>query len=354
MCATCYEFFGSVAGVVITRDFGDSQPWAGIPRSAQPGRPEPGSLAAISCHSDGFSLPVPVGDAPISELAATQHGVVATRQLLAIGYTEDMIRRRVEASRLHPVCAGVYSVGTKILSSNGHRMAAVLAYGDGALLSHSSGVALWGFRPRPLFPLHVMVPGTSRKSRQRIVVHRARSIGDSDRDVVDSIPVTSVVRTILDYAAGADVDQLLRAIEQADRQGQFNPLQLELAIEACRNRKGTRKLRRILKMYQAAPDSRSRLERLFLRIIRAAGLPEPQTNVLVAGVLVDFFWPEWGLVVEIDSLAFHANPRKFESDRAWDAILQRAGYRILRITEARLADPAGIIDDILALSRLPR
>lgn len=117
--------------------------------------------------------------------------------------------------------------------------------------------------------------------------------------------------------------------------------------------KGRAKLRAILEDYTGAPPTRSVFERVFLELIEKAGLPKPLVNAKLAGLEPDIYWPQWKLVVELDSRRFHSDPRTFESDRIREARLQRLGLRVLRITWKRLKhEPQAVIDDILALARL--
>ena len=174
-----------------------------------------------------------------------------------------------------------------------------------------------------------------------------------DVDGVDGIPVTSVARTILDLAAVLTSTQLRRVIEQADRSGVLNLLALQRALDRRPRANGSRQLRAILRDYTGAPPTRSVFERAFLELIERAGLPKPLVNAKLAGLEPDIYWPQWKLVVELDSRGFHSDPRTFESDRIRDARLQRLGLRVLRITWKRLKqEPQAVIDDVLALARL--
>jgi Protein of unknown function (DUF559) len=115
---------------------------------------------------------------------------------------------------------------------------------------------------------------------------------------------------------------------------------------------GSARLRRVLAAYRDPAPTRSELERLFIELVKRAGIPMPLVNTIVAGLEVDFYWPDSRLVVELDGRAYHSNPRAFETDRLRDARLLKAGIRVLRITYQRLVnDPQGVIDDLVALTR---
>jgi predicted transcriptional regulator of viral defense system len=289
-------------------------------------------------------------DGLIAELAERQHGVVATYQLLAFGMTYDDVRYRASIGRLHRIHRGVYAVGYLKLTRQGHRMAAVLAYGPDAVLSHRSAAAHWDIGPG-FWKIEVTTP-RSRRTRKGTRVHEATLHAD-DITTHDGIPITSVARTILDLASQLKHDPLTRLIENADRRELFDLRKLDRAITRRQRFAGIVRLSQVLAAYRGTADTRSSLERDFRALIAMAGLPEPQYNVLVEGLTVDVYWPDWKLVVELDTRPYHGSPRAFETDRIRDATLQKAGLRVLRITGDRLgADPTAVLDDILALSRL--
>ncbi len=294
----------------------------------------------------------PQGDAPIAALADRQHGVVASRQLVALGYGRRAIEHRIAAGRLHPIHRAVYAVGRRLLSREGHWMAAVLACGPGALISHRTAAALWDLRPTAQTKIDVTFSGSGRASRDNLRVHSTARLHAEDIATVDRIPVTSISRTLLDLAAVLDADRLTRVIEQAVRLRLFDLRALDRAMTRTPRRRGVRLLRAVLADYREPAPTRSELERRFLQLVREGALPTPRVNTQVAGLEVDFFWPEWRLVVELDGRGYHVSPRAFERDRVRDAILQRAGCRVLRVTHKRLGEPAKVLDDVRALGRM--
>ena len=230
-------------------------------------------------------------------------------------------------------------------------MAAVLAYGPDAVLSRRTAAALWGFG-QSSYKIDVTTPH-GKRGRAQIRAHRAK-LHPEDRTVRDGIPVTSVARTILDLAAQLAIDPLTNLVEEADRKQLFDLKALDRAIARRPRAAGVARLRAVLSVYRdrGSADTRSRLERSFRRLIAAAGLPEPQFNVLVAGITVDVWWPQWRLVVELDGEPYHTTPSAFESDRIRDATLQKADIRVLRVTGDRLDNaPGAVLDDVLALRR---
>jgi very-short-patch-repair endonuclease len=286
----------------------------------------------------------------VAALAALQHGVASRWQLLLLGLTRRTIEGWIAAGRLHRLYLGVYAVGHRRLTTKGRWMAAVLACGPDAVLSHRAAVALWDLRPAPPAgaPVDVTVPGRSRRGQKGIRVHNVRALHDDDRTVLDGIPVTAVHRALLDFAEQARVQQLRLALEAADRRELLDLRRLEQLRARSPGRRGLKPLNAVVAVLRGpAPWTRSELERAFLALIRDAGLPEPQANVLVEGFNVDFWWPEQRLVVEIDSYGFHTDRRRFVSDRFRDTKLQLANCRVLRVTQPRIEpDPRELLSDL--------
>lgn len=284
---------------------------------------------------------VSTGDQPIAHLAAHQHGVVARWQLIRLGYGASAIRRRQQAGRLHIAHRGVYAVGHRRLTRHGRLIAAVLACGPDAVLSHWSAAALWELRLPPAGPIHVTVPG-SRRSRRGIRVHCVNALHAEDRATVDGIPITSLHRTLLDFAETAPYQQLRLAIEAAERLELLDFRTLERLCARSRGHGGLTALKAAARELRGPiPWTRSELERRFQALCRETGIPAPSANIIVAGYLVDFFWPAQRLVAEVDGYKWHKTRRKFEDDRRKDVQLQLAGYRIVRFTETRLKDEPG-------------
>ncbi len=292
-------------------------------------------------------------DRAILRLAQNQHGVVSRDQLTRLGLSRDAITHRLRSGRLHRVHHGIFAVGRPRLSARGRQLAAVMAYGPKAVLSHRSAGALWELIPTSPGFVDVTVPGTSRRPQKQIRIHRARTLADEDLAEVDGIPVTSVARTLLDLASVLNAATLVRAVEQAERSGQLDLAALDRLLRRTPRHPGAGKLRRLVADYAEPVPVRSELERRFLELVLDAGLPRPRVNSRVAGLEVDFFWPQWRLVVELDGRAYHTDPRSFERDRIRDARLQRHRCRVLRVTHKRMNGSAGdVLADIRALAAL--
>lgn len=285
----------------------------------------------------------------IATLASRQHGVVARSQLLGLGLSDDAIQRRVASARLHRLHRGVYAVGHSAVPVRGSWIAAVLAGGEGAVLSHRSAAALWGFAGSPRI-VDVTAP-RSRRGRPGIRLHRARLHDPHDITRRDGFPVTSVPRTLLDLADVVRVQELERSFEEADRLRLLDVPALEEMLARSPGRRGLRPLGALLSQArQPVPDTRSELERRFLRLCREGRLPQPAVNALVAGYEVDACWPDRRLVVELDGYAYHRTRAAFERDRARDAVLQRVGCRVIRLTHRMIdEDPAAVVETVRSL-----
>jgi very-short-patch-repair endonuclease/predicted transcriptional regulator of viral defense system len=269
-------------------------------------------------------------------LAARQHGVVAFRQLKALGFTKYAVHRRVRAGRLRALYRGVYAVGHRALTTKGRWLAAVLACGPNAVLSHRAALALWELAPVPSGPIDVTVIRSGGRGQPGIRRHCVRSMRREDRTVLDAIPVTTVARALLDYAQTTNPQQLRAAVEAAERLQRLDGRAIQDLLARSPGRATARLRTAVAQITGPAPWTRSELERAFLALVREAGLPEPQANVIVAGHLVDFHWPAAKLVVEVDGYAFHRGRASFEADRHRDLDLQLAGQRAIRLTQRRI------------------
>src|SRR5215208_1794595 len=179
-------------------------------------------------------------------LAREQHDVISLWQLLALAFTRKAVRHRVEKGRLHPIFRGVYAVGTPNTTRFGFLIAAVLACGQGAALSHESAAELWGIRRREGGPVHVAVPGTSCRRHEGIVVHRRLGLVTTKRH---GIPVTTIADTLIDLAASLSRDHLEAAINQADHLDLISPGQLGEALDQPSPRPGVRTLKRLIDIH---------------------------------------------------------------------------------------------------------
>jgi predicted transcriptional regulator of viral defense system len=290
----------------------------------------------------------------IQELAARQHRMVSLPQLQAFGLSASTVRNRVAAGKLRRVHRGVYAVGLAPISVEGVYMAAVLACGPSAALSHRSAAALLGLRPCSRPRVDVTAPGRAGKERKGIDVHRATGLDDRDIANVDGIPCTTVARTLLDLATTIDHNALERAIEQAEKLRIFDLAAVVDVMTRAANRRAAATLEAALSAYTPEPGfTRSELEKRFLALCRAAEVPLPRTNNVTNGDEIDFTWPDRRLVVETDSLRHHGTRAAFERDRRRDQQLTTAGWRVVRFTWRQLdeapADVAATLRSLLAI-----
>lgn len=272
--------------------------------------------------------------------------MVARGQLLELGFSASAIQHRLERGRLFVVHRGVYAVGRPSLAPEGAYMAAVLACGPSAVLSHGSAAAYRGLRRRDAGPIEVSVPDGSHRRRPGIRIHRRRRIEECDRELLDRIPVTSVSLTIVDIAPRLDPRQLDTVVNEADRLDLIPPAELLRSLQQLAGRPGVARLRAKLEtLHHTATDSE--LERMFLRLCRDAGLPRPLTGARLNGFKVDFYWPDAGLLVETDGLRYHRNELDFSRDRRRDQAHAAAGLATLRFTHRQVAKEARYVRDTL-------
>lgn len=296
-------------------------------------------------------------DRVIAELAGRQHGIVGRHQLLAAGVGRRAIGTRLERGSLHLVHRGVYAAGHAALRTEGRWMAAVLACGPEAALSHRSAAGLWRLLPRAPVPPEVTRP-TKFRGRPGLLVHCCRLPSD-EVTRVDGIPVTSVSRTLLDLAAVVPRRQLERALNEAEVRRLTGRLSLPDLLERYPGRRGTAVLRALLRDADAGLGiTRSKLEERFLALIDAHGLPRPRLNATlsVRGRFfeVDCLWAERGLVVELDGRAVHGTPQAFEADRERDRLLLSEGWRGVRVTWRQMRDDApAVVADLRRLLQAP-
>jgi hypothetical protein len=284
-------------------------------------------------------------------LVDQQHGVVTREQLRRLGYGPEAIRHRLAAGRLHRVRPGVYVVGRPHLTKHGHWLAAVIACGAEAALSHHTAAALWGIRRIGTNPVEVSVPAHVRHRPRGIVVHRRSVLGPQDVTRHNGIPVTSEICTLIDIAARLTGDELEAAVNEADKLDLIDPERLRAALDGIPRRPGIRGLRELLDR-RTFTLTDSGLERRFLPLARAAGLPPPVTRHYVNGFKVDFYWPHLGLVVETDGLRYHRTPAQQARDRVRDQTHAASGLTPLRFTRAQVRfEPAHVRAALTAVAR---
>jgi hypothetical protein len=271
----------------------------------------------------------------VSGLAGRQWGVVARAQLLSLGVSTAVVDAWVQRGRLHRLHQGVYALGHTVLGREGRRLAAVLACGPGAVLSHKSAASHWGLLRTDQTRIDVTA-GRGRHGAPGIRLHRSRFLDAQDIRSHEGIPITSVSRTLLDLAATARATELERALAQAERLQLYDHRAITDVIARGNGHRGTAILARATT--REAKWTRNEWEAAFLELIRRAGLPEPLTNDAFDApdhgrCGPDYHWPTHRVIVETDGWETHGTRAAFRADRAKDAALTAAGYRVLRFTK---------------------
>jgi very-short-patch-repair endonuclease/predicted transcriptional regulator of viral defense system len=294
---------------------------------------------------------VVVADRETVALARKQHGAITFGQLVELGHSRASIRHRVASGWLRRIHTGVYLVGA-VESALARSMAAVLALGHSALLSHDPAAVLWGLRKAPAQIQHVTVVGRNVCGPKVVQVHKVRTLHPSDARSRHGIPTTSPARTLLDLATQATQRDLDRAVNQARVTKLVSDTSFNEQSIRYPHHRGTAALRRALQLEPAF--NRSKGERLLLALVRKARLPHPVTNTELHGYEADHLWRDQRLVVEVDGYDVHSTRAAFEADRRRDAELQLRGYRVLRVTWRQLTEePEAVVANLSAALARP-
>jgi predicted transcriptional regulator of viral defense system len=291
-------------------------------------------------------------DRLIGAIAARQHGVITLVQLLDLGLSPRAVRDRVACGRLHRIHHGVYAVGRPDLPIKGRWMAAVLACGEGAVLSHQSAATLHGLLNARGGLINVTVPRRTPISRPRIRVHRSTCLGPADCTTVDRIPCTMVPATLLSLAATVPKNVLESACNQAEIEHVLDMRTIHQLLERRPSHPGTSRLRAVLAVDDLGLDrAKSKLEKRFLRLSQELGLPRPSVNEWIAipgeEMQFDFVWQRERLVVEVDGWETHRTRQAFRDDRRRDRLLRLAGWEVLRFTSRDVDDDPAHVDTVV-------
>ena len=267
--------------------------------------------------------------------------MVARRQLAAAGVTPAMVKSRVASGHLVPLHRGVFAVGHARLRREGYWLAAVLAAGPGAVLSHRDAATLHGLRFGEHQRIDVTTAGRATSTRA-IRVHRTTVLDLEDVTRTElGIPVTSIARTLVDLAAVVNAQSLAKTRREAERSYRLDTRAIEDVLKRTAQRRGTGHAAMRAALGELAAGrvqmTRSALEEAFLRLLDAYDLPRPLTNHMLGAIEVDALWPRHKLVVELDGYAFHNTTRAFQRDRDRTNELLEAGYAVRRFTHADVA-----------------
>jgi very-short-patch-repair endonuclease/predicted transcriptional regulator of viral defense system len=272
----------------------------------------------------------------IAWVAARQLGLITVGQLNAAGVGRGSIARRAANVQLHQVFRGVYLVGHPVPLAGALELAGVLACGEGAVVSHHSAARLWGLTKTSPGEVEVTIVGRDCRSRKGLRVHTVKRLGARDRGRRSGIPITSAARTVIDVCATAVYEEAERVIAEASALKLTGEQQILAAADRAPNRAGVARIRAVLGQPGGPRRTRSDGERALLRLIRAARLPVPATDVPLLGFTADFLWPEHRLIVELDGYPAHGHRAAFERDHRRDVVHRDAGYEVLRFTGRQL------------------
>jgi very-short-patch-repair endonuclease len=233
-------------------------------------------------------------------------------------------------------------------------MAAVLASGDGAVLSHRSATALWGIWGSGAGEVHVTVP---RKLRSQGSIRRHFSVlADDEREIVDGIPVASAARAVLDLAGERGEAAAETALREMEYLGIYGPVSLPALLERYPRHRGTPIVEVCLERLRDDPGGRVRspLEEVFLPFLDAHRIPRPKLNAWLSVAdhryQVDCLWPDARLIAELDGWKTHGTKRAFRKDRKRDRRLGARGFHVVRITEDQVLDePTELAADLRSL-----
>jgi very-short-patch-repair endonuclease len=272
--------------------------------------------------------------------------VLSRGDLLGLGFSDKGIKHRVATGRLHPVAAGVYAVGRPDLTPHGRWMAAVLACGDHAMLSHRSAAELWEIGWEENRRIDVTIRRDVKISRRGVKVRRRPKL--PERSVVRrfGIPVTNPTQTLVDLATELKPVRLERAVNQADVHDLVDPETLRRSLDAYVGMPGAKTLRTMLDRHTFRLSD-SDLEIYFRPLALAAGLPLPLSKQWVIGFEVDFHFPDHGLIVETDGLRYHRTPAQQARMVKRDQTHTSHGFRVLRFTHWQIAHSPNEVADVL-------
>jgi len=271
-------------------------------------------------------------DRALWALARGQRGVVTRAQVLAAGWSARMLGRRIRAGVLREVHRGVYVVGPGE-PPGAREKAALLAAGEGALLSHLTAAIRWGLSAHATgAPIHVTLVGTGRGRIRGLHTHRVRRLEPDERSERDGLPLTSPARTLLDVATVVGERELERMLASAERSGLLPPATWPGLLARYRGRPGVAALRAVMEIPGGPAFTRSEAESAFLDLVRRSALPPPQANVVLGPWEVDFLWRSHRVVAEVDGYTWHRTRLDFERDRARDAWLSARRFRVLRFS----------------------
>jgi very-short-patch-repair endonuclease len=289
-----------------------------------------------------------VADAVVAWVADQQLGLITTAQLHVAGVHRGSVEWRLATKTLHRRHRGVYLVGHGIPVPGANELAGVLACGQDSFVSHRSAAALLGLVKAPGREVDVTVVARGCRSRSGLRVHRLEKLDRADRGHRRGIPITAPARTLIDFASTTGAGETECAIAEAFALELVTQRELIAATIRAPYRAGVAQVKAILGLDGGPSRTRSGGERAMLRLIRAAHLPAPRTNYVVAGFTADFCWPDERVIVELDGYDFHSHRSAFERDHRRDLVHREAGYEVLRFTGQQLKHEPVYVATVIA------
>jgi predicted transcriptional regulator of viral defense system len=297
---------------------------------------EASGFGATPRHQNGSLL--------AADVAGRQWGVIGSQQLRACGIAKSTACRWRAAGKLHVIHHGIYALGHRSIPVEGRLVAALIHAGPDAALSHATAAWWWGLIPEEPATIHVSSPSFA-GSTDGVLVHHPRHLEPMSHR---RFPITTVARTIIDFAATAPLNRVRTALAQAEYRRLLDVQAVEAALR--QGRPGTARLRKALERHQPRLAlTRSPLENAFIPLCESAGIAVPEINVRIAGWTVDALWRREGLVVELDGYGNHHTRAQIERDRRKELCLRRAGLSVIRYSEEQVTEEAGLVlADVLA------
>jgi very-short-patch-repair endonuclease len=284
-------------------------------------------------------------DRAVAAIATAQLGLITRDQLVDLGLGRGAIEHGLERGRLTTIHRGVYALAHLALAPLARPLAAVLACGEAAFLSHHSAAAVWGFEPDAESETDVTVVGRDAARRRKgICVHRVAAIDQRDVCRHHNIPITSAVRSLLDIAPDLSDRELERAFDDGLVRRLFSRQAAIALLARSPHRPSGARLAELARVHdRALTVTRSDAEERFLTLVRRARLSEPEVNVRVGRYIADFLWRDQRLIVEVDGYAFHSSRRSFERDHERDLVLKAAGFDVLRFTRRQIVEEPELV-----------
>jgi very-short-patch-repair endonuclease len=271
--------------------------------------------------------------------------VIGAVQLRDCGVSKSTVCRWNAEGKLHRLHRGVYAMGHRSVPIEGRMVAGLIAVGPDAVLSHATAAWWWGLIDTEPVRIELTNPRRA-KDRDDFRVYRASEL---ERTRHRGFPVTTVPRTVLDLAARDSVNQVRRALAEAEYRRMLDVDEVKRVL--ARGLKGSRTLRAALRAHEPRlARTRSGVERRFLELCERAALPLPDVNVKVGRMTVDALWRDARLAVELDTYNTHGSPARMERDRRRELHLRAAGFTVVRYTDQQIDEQPQLIAADLRLS----